>query len=170
MKRELGGFTDRAAENKKRCDREKPRVQDEMSLVGPRQKGVHFREVQGPQRRKEREESEEKSDVPDACGKEGFQRGVRGGILLKIKTDQKVRAKPHDLPGHEKEEVVVRDDEREHGEHEKRNVREEPAVARVAAHVTRGVDLDQGADDRDHEKERRGKRVHQISEFERRAS
>ncbi|MER3404543.1 MAG: hypothetical protein C4289_04725 [Chloroflexota bacterium] len=49
--------------------------------------------------------------------------------------DQQVRAQAHQLPGNVQQKEAVRQHQRQHGAGEERHDGEEPAKARVAAHV-----------------------------------
>src|SRR5208283_2488287 len=70
----------------------------------------------------------------------------------------------HTFPADKKKNVVVRQDEREHGEHEEVQVSEETVVAAFVRHVSGGVNMDQHAHAGDEEQPDGGERVEQEAE------
>ena len=82
---------------------------------------------------------------------------------MKIKTDQQIRAQAHALPANEHQHVVIRQDEREHGEHEEIEISEETVVAAFMRHVAGGINMDQHADAGDEQQPDAGERIEQES-------
>ena len=108
--------------------------------------------------------SEDEASVADAVDDESLVGRVARGLTVEIETDQQVRAQAHAFPADEKQDVVVRQDEREHGEHEQVQVSEEAVVAAFVRHVSGGIDMDQHAHASDEEQPDRGKRIEQEAE------
>ena len=109
------------------------------------------------------EHAENESGVADAVDDESFVSGVAGGFAVEIETDQQIRAQAHAFPADEHEHIIVRQDERQHGEHEEVEVSEEAVVAAFMRHVSGGVNVDQHADAGDEEQPDAGERVEQKS-------
>src|SRR2546429_4357434 len=63
--------------------------------------------------------------------------GIGSGFLQEVEPDQQIAAQAHAFPAHEHEEHVVRQDQREHGEHEQVHVPEEAVVAALDRKSTR---------------------------------
>jgi hypothetical protein len=91
------------------------------------------------------ERAENESGVADAVHDECFVGRGRRRLAMKIEADQQVRTQAHAFPSHEQQHVVVREDQRQHGEHEEVEVSEEAVVAAFVRHVSGGVDVDQHA-------------------------
>ena len=115
--------------------------------------------VQRPERHHHDHHAQQERRVTNAIDDEGFLSRVRGGLALEVKTDQKVGAEPHAFPAHEHHQVVVRQNQHQHGEHEEVQVAEEAVVPAFVRHVSGGVDVDQEADARDDQHHHAGERV-----------
>ena len=68
---------------------------------------------------------------------------------MEIEADQQVRAESHAFPADEHQDIVVREDQRQHGEHEQVQVPEEAVVTAFVGHVSSGIDMDEQADSGD---------------------
>ena len=107
------------------------------------------------------EHAQQESGVADAVDDECLVGGVAGRLAMEIETDQQIRAQAHAFPAHEHQDVVVRQDQRQHGEHEQVQVAEEAVVAAFVRHVAGGVDVDQDAHAGDEQQPDGGKRIEQ---------
>ena len=148
MKRNLCGFTDRAAEQEQR---------DDVGIhTGDRNGGGgNVGEVNRAEGVVAGDDAEEETEVTHAIGDEGFLRGIGGGLLLVIVVDQHVGAETHQLPEDKNHEQIVRQHDAEHREHEDRQAAEVAGLGRVVVHVTEREHMDAQADhtdDRDHQR------------------
>ncbi len=149
VKRELAALPNGPAEEEKRhqgC----PARGEVAAAHEPR----HLPEIERARENAQEQDADEKPEITEAVHDESLLRGAGRGRLLVPEPDQEVGAKADQLPGHIEKDEVVRQDEREHGKGEKREVGEEPAEARIPFHVAQGVDLHQeahGRDDHEHE-------------------
>ena len=118
----------------------------------------------------EQEHPDQESEVADAVDDESFLARVGSGVFEEEKADQQVRRKAHAFPAHEHQQIVVRQHQREHEEHEEVQVGEEPIIAAFMRHVPDRINMNQEADAGDHqhhdhrelvklEAERRGERA-----------
>ena len=64
---------------------------------------------------------------------------------MEVETDQQVRAQAYAFPSHKHQDVVVPQNEREHGEHEQVEISEEAIVATFVRHVSSGINMDERA-------------------------
>jgi hypothetical protein len=121
---------------------------------GPHLSGaLHQRlDLQRAQARRQQEQPEGHGRVPDARHDEGLlSRGAVGWIGVP-EPDEQVAAEAHPLPPQVKEQQIIGQHEREHGGHEEVHVGKEAAVALLVAHELRGIDVDQQAHDRHHQR------------------
>ena len=109
------------------------------------------------------EHAQQEAGIPDAVDDECLVGGGTGGVAMEIEADQQIGAQPHTFPAHEHQDVVIREDEREHGEHEQVEVSEEAVVTAFVRHVADGVDVDERADSGDEQQPDGGKRIEQES-------
>ena len=147
VERHLRGLPDRAREQKER-DRRRGVLRDLAGLSAQ-----HLREVERAELRHDQREADQHRGVADPGRDERLLRRARVLGLLEPEPDQQVRAKPDALPAHIQKEVVVRQDQQEHEEHEEVQVGEEAAVPRIAVHIADRVHVDQqpdAGDDQDH--------------------
>ena len=72
---------------------------------------------------------------------------------------QEIAASPHALPEHVRQDVVVREDQSRHGEHEQADQREEPGVSFVAVHVADREHGDQARDEGHHREHHRAQSI-----------
>src|SRR5262245_60452493 len=91
------------------------------------------------------EHPQDEGGVTDAVDDKGLSGRVTGGLALKVETDQQIRAEAHALPSDEQQHIVVRQNQREHGEHEEVEIAEEAVVATLVRHVSGGINMDQHA-------------------------
>ena len=117
---------------------------------------LHRAEVPG-----DGEHAQQESGVPHAVGDKRLVGGGRGRVSLEVEADQQVRAQAHALPADEHQGVVVRQDQRQHGEHEQVQIAEEAVVAALVRHVADRVDVDQHAHAGDEQQPDRGERIEQ---------
>ncbi len=99
----------------------------------------------------------------DAVHDESFFTRVGSRLFQEIETDQQVAAQADAFPAHKHEEHVVRQDQRQHGEHEEIHVAEEAVVAAFVTHIPDRVNVNQEADSSDHQNHDAGKRVQKES-------
>ena len=66
---------------------------------------------------------------------------------MKPEADEEIACEAHQLPAHEEQQQVVRDDEAEHRGGEERQETEEPREVLVVAHVADAEDEDERADE-----------------------
>src|SRR5258706_11949180 len=62
---------------------------------------------------------------------------------MEIKSDQQIRTESYTFPPDEHQRVVVRQDQRQHGEHEQVHVSKEAVIAAFVRHVSSGINMDQ---------------------------
>ena len=73
--------------------------------------------------------------------------------------DEQVAAEPHALPAQVEQQQVVGQHQDQHGADEQVHVGEEAAVAFLVAHVLGGVEVDEEADEGDHQHHDQGQGV-----------
>ncbi len=131
--------------------------------VAAAQQGIDVSEAERAEVPHQSEGAENESGVADAVHDESLVRRVARRLAVEIKTDQQVRAQADAFPADEHENVIVRQDKREHGEHEEVQVSEEAVIAAFVRHVSGGVDVDQHAHAGDEEQPDGGERVEEES-------
>jgi hypothetical protein len=88
-------------------------------------------------------DSQAEAEVAYPVDYEGLLAG-RGRLgLVIVEADEVVGAETHRFPTEVEQQVVVGQHQQQHAEGEQAHVGEEPVVARIAAHVSLGVDEDQ---------------------------
>ena len=107
------------------------------------------------------EHAQQEAGVADAIDDECLVGGGAGGVAMEIETDQQIRTQAHALPAHKHQDVVVRQDEGEHGEHEQVEVSEKAVVAALVRHVAGGINMDERAHAGDKQQPDGGKRIEQ---------
>src|SRR6266568_9603304 len=65
---------------------------------------------------------------------------------MEVETNQKIGAQAYAFPANEHQHVVVRENQREHGEHEKVEVSEKSVVSAFMRHVADRINVDQHPD------------------------
>ena len=121
--------------------------------------GANFREANRSQRCNRQENSQQEARVANAVDDERLLSRIRGGFSLKIKTNQKIAAQAHTFPADEQQQHIVRQDQREHREHEQVHVAEETVVTAFVAHVPDRIHVNQEADTGDDQRHHRRKRI-----------
>ena len=101
----------------------------------------HLLVVEGAEEREHQADAEQEPEVADPVHQEGFQVRIGGCRALVPEADEQVGHQPDRFPAEEQLQEVVAHHQHEHREGEQRDVREEPLVARVVAHVADGVDV-----------------------------
>src|SRR6185369_2811230 len=74
------------------------------------------------------EHSQQEAGIPDAVDNECLVSGCAGGRTMEVETDQKIGTQADALPPYEHQDIIVRQDEGEHGEHEQVEVSEKAVV------------------------------------------
>ena len=107
------------------------------------------------------EHAQQKAGVADAVDDECLVGGVAGRLAMEIESDQQIRTQAHALPSHKHQDIVVPQDQGEHGEHEEVEVSEEAVVAALVRHVAGGINVDEHADAGDEQQPDGGERIEQ---------
>ena len=107
------------------------------------------------------EHAQQEAGVADAVDDECLVGRVAGRVAMEVESDQQVRAQAHAFPAHEHHDVVVRQDQREHGEHEEVQISEEAVVPALVRHVAGGINMDEHADAGDEQQPDGGERIEQ---------
>src|SRR5207244_7691283 len=96
--------------------------------------------LEGPVNEHDRQDE---SKVADPVDDECFLSSVRRGFPYEPESDKQVRAQADALPSDEHQQVIVRQDQRQHEEDEQVQIREIAIEARVMAHVSGGVHMNE---------------------------
>ena len=120
-------------------------------------------EIDRAKRYERQKQSQNKSGVAHAVDDKRLLARIRSRLAQEIKTDQQIAAQPHAFPAHEQEQHIVRQDQRQHREHEKVHIAEEPVVAALVRHIPGRVNVDQHPDAGDHHHHHRVQRVEHQS-------
>ena len=96
---------------------------------------------------KRNQESKIANPIDDEC----FLTGRRRRVFCEPEADQQVRRQAHALPADEHDQIVLRQHQRQHEEHEQVHVRHEAVVTVVFPHVADRVDVNEEADAGDYE-------------------
>jgi hypothetical protein len=99
----------------------------------------------------EQEHADEKAEITDAVGDEGLLARAGIGVFFVPKTDEQVAGQAHALPADEHHGQAVAQHQHQHGAAEQVEVGEEARVVLVVGHVAGRVDVDQRADEGDHQ-------------------
>ncbi len=94
----------------------------------------HRLEIDAAESPEDEQDREQKTEIPDPVDDECFLAGVGGRPLMKPEPYQEVRTQSAAFPSNEHEEVVVCQNQGQHGEHEQVQVREVPVDARFMLH------------------------------------
>src|SRR6202521_6166858 len=92
------------------------------------------------------EHAKQKTRVADAVYDECFVGRGAGTLAMEIESDEQIRAEAHALPAYEHQRIIVRQNEREHGEHEQVQVSKETVIPAFMRHVASRVNVDQRSD------------------------
>ena len=160
LERKLGGFTDSAAEEEERDQR----AEDQAVFRG---KGVEFGQVDRVVGPVAHHDPEEKTEVADAVGDEGFFRGCGGRGFFVPVVDEQIGAETDQLPKNEHHEKIVGENDAEHRKHENRKTAEVAGFGRVVVHVAEREDMHTDADDTDDAEHEGGEVVELEAERER---
>ena len=109
------------------------------------------------------EHAQQEAGIANAIDDECFVGGGAGRVAMEIESDQQIGTQPHALPTHKHQDIVVRQDEREHGEHEQVEVSEKAVVPALMRHVAGGINMDERADAGHKQQPDGGKRIEQES-------
>src|SRR5271168_3205479 len=107
--------------------------------------------------------AQQETGVPNAVDDERLVSRGTGGMAMEVEADQEIRAEADALPANEHYGVVVRQNQRQHGEHEQVQISEKAVVTAFVRHVAGGVDVNQHPDAGDEKQPDGGKRVEQES-------
>ena len=147
MEGDLRAFSHRAQEEKEADDRQPRR---ETAGIGRRAR-EDISEVERSEEREDAEHTEKETEVADAVHDERLPARSRSVFPLVVVPDQEIRAEADAFPPHEHQDEVVRENERQHREHEQVHVGEVARVTRVGLvvlHVADRVEVDQETDER----------------------
>ena len=106
------------------------------------------------------EHRQRESEIADAVHDERLVAGVGGELLIEVEADQQIAAQSHAFPADEQHQVIGRQHQRQHEEHEEVQVGEEAVIAAFMRHVADGVNVDERADAGDHQQHDGGELVH----------
>ena len=157
--RELGGLAHRPEED---ADRDHGR--DRRRHVALVDELVDLRDLERADLREDEQQGEVQAGVAELGGHKSLFLGLSGSVLLEPEADQEVGGEAHQLPAHEADEDVARDDEAEHRRGEEGDEGEVPLVAGVLVHVGDRVDLHHQADERHDDERQRGGAVDQHAD------
>ncbi len=110
--------------------------------------------------RKDEKDTDQHAPVADAVHYKGFLGRLSCLVLLNVIADQQVRAQAHAFPTYEHQQVIVRENKRQHREHEQVQIGKEPVKSRVALHITCRKNMDQQPDERNKTHVNAGQAVH----------
>ena len=154
VQRNLRGLAARAHQQQQRDS-----GQDVHRLA--RSGGENTTEIERAEIHDDQEHREREAEIADAVHDERFVAGGGGALLHEVEADQQVAAQTHAFPADEEQQVVTRQHQRQHEEHEQVQVGEEAVVAFLMLHVAGGVDVDERADagdDQQHDHRSAGRR------------
>ncbi len=113
---------------------------------------IDFLEIERPEGGPENAQAHQHPYVADPVDDERLVRRVAIDLLFVPEADEQVGTKTDQFPEDEDHEQIRRRDQAEHRETEERQIGEELRVARIVVHVADRVPVDQGRDERHHEK------------------
>ena len=116
----MGRFPDRASEKEKRRQGETSR----MIRKALEEFVIQISKLKRFSCEKENQDADEKRHVSDTRCDKSFFAGVRRRFFFEPKPNEKVRAKPHQFPGHVEHHKIFGENEGEHREHEKGKIGE----------------------------------------------
>ena len=154
MKGQLRGFSHCAAEHQDTGD-----VQIEALRFEQGNFGKNLAENDRTGGMPKHENAEHESKVADPIDDEGLLARFGGRSPAVIMSNQDIGADADQLPKDEHHDKVVRQDDAEHREEEKRQPGEVTPIALFMSHVADRVDEDQGSNRIDHDKHRPAERI-----------
>ena len=146
VKRELGGLGERA-------DAEQQADRHDHSLVGRevlRRRLEDRQVVEGAELAEDEKGREHEADVADHVDHERLHPGLGRRVPPVPEADQRVGREADERPADDQQDEVARQDQQQHREDEKVEVREVARVASVGVQVGDRVEVDQGRDPGDH--------------------
>ena len=99
-----------------------------------------------PRRGPDEHDGDGQPEIADAVDQERLFARVGGRGFLEPEADQQVGRQADPFPAHVKEQVVVRQHQRQHHQDEEVEVGEEAREAGIVVHIAGGIDVDQEAD------------------------
>src|SRR6185369_9807741 len=90
---------------------------------------------------KDQHDAEDEAPVADPVGNKRFLRRRTGFFLVDVVTDEQIRAETDAFPADKHQQEIVPEYQRQHREHEKIQISEEPVVTAVPVHVPGGKDV-----------------------------
>ena len=105
------------------------------------------------------ERGQGKAEVANAVDDERLVAGVGGDLLIEVEADQQVAAQAHSFPADEEQQIVARQHQRQHEEHEQVQVAHEPVKTLVLPHISDGIDMNQEANASYHEQHHQRKLI-----------
>ena len=117
-----------------------------VSVGLPGAAAEHAVEIQRAEVDHDQEHRQRKSEVADAVHDERLVARVGRALLHEVEADQQVTAQAHAFPADEQQQIIRRQHQGEHEEHEQVQIREEAVVAFFVRHVADGVNVNQRAD------------------------
>ena len=146
VERHLRALADRAEE-----EEEADRVDGDRraAVHRPLLRHVDEGEVRRAEEGEDPEDPEDHPVVADPVRDERLLAGGVGEVLVVVVADEEVGAEPDALPADEEDREAVREDERQHREHEEVQVGEVAPVPFLVLQVADAVDVDQEPDERD---------------------
>ena len=121
------------------------------SMLAARSKNL--RNIQSAERIESQDHSESQAHIRHGVDQESLGCRVGGGLSLRPMRDQEIGTNTHGLPAHVGHQQVSAHDQHDHGGCKKTHDREEAAVSRISDHVSRRVNVDDGADAGDQQKQ-----------------
>src|SRR5439155_14946251 len=87
----------------------------------------------------------QETEIAYSINDEGFLAGRCGGIAQEKESDEQIRRQSHAFPADKHRQIIVRKHQRQHEEHEKIQVGEEPVKSILFPHVADGVNVNEEA-------------------------
>ena len=129
-----------AAEEQKQRNR-----RDQRPRGGERGRGLgeYRREIERPHTPEDQEHRDEETEVPDPVHDERFLACVGVDLLVEPEPDEQIRTESHAFPADKHHREARAQHEGQHEEHEQVQIREIAIEARVLAHVSGGVHMNE---------------------------
>src|SRR6201996_1160071 len=113
-----------------------------------------IREIQAAEVRDQEEHRKQKAEIADPVHDERLLAGIRRGVALEVKANEKVRGETNALPPNEHQQEARCQHEHQHEEHEEVQVREEAPVTLFLSHIADRVNVNEetdASDDAEHD-------------------